>query len=597
MATVLLAPPECRQAARGSRAGAGRSLAAYTGAVLLCALFLTGLLRQGGFCWRVPFGYDRDALSVSTWIKGILDNGWYLHNGRVGAPAGLDMHDYPMTDNLHFLLIKLIGWAAGDYALTYNLFFLLTFPLTACSALWAMRRLGLSHGAALAGGLLYAFLPYHFQRAARGHLMLASYYLIPPMVVVLVWAFQGRLVRRRGLLALAIALVLPAGGVYYAFFACYFLAVAGLAAALRRGRAAPLLHAGTLIGAVVLGALLNLAPTLRYRARHGTSPAAVVRSPGEAEVLGLKVVQLLLPVTDHRLPWLAKVKARYNRACPCGTPNYPGWYDCLSLGVLGSLGFLLLLGRLCRRGGTGDRPLDALAILNVSALLLAGVGGLGMLFALLGGTEVRAYDRISIYIAFFALCAAVAPLDRLLRRRGGLGQRLLAYGTVGVALVLGVLDVTPRGGYGPPAWVAREYAGDADFVRQVEASVPAGSMIFQLPYVSFPECPDPQRMTVYNHLRAYLHSRTLRWSFGGMRGREGDLWCQRVAGLPVPEQVRALAGAGFQGVWVDRFGFADGGAALEAQLAALLGTQPLISINGRLVFYPLRPPDEAKNAS
>ena len=112
-------------------------------------------------------------------------------------------------------------------------------------------------------------------------------------------------------------------------------------------------------------------------------------------------------------------------------------------------------------------------------------------------------------------------------------------------------------------------------------------MIFQLPYFPFPEHPPIFELPDYDHMKAYLHSTSLRWTYGAIKGREGDLWQRSISALPLPEFVESLSFAGFNGIYVDRFGYRDKGAALEAELSKLLGTTPLTSNSGRLAFFPL----------
>jgi phosphoglycerol transferase len=72
---------------------------------------------------------------------------------------------YPAMENFHFVLIKLLSLFTSDHALVINLFYLLTFPLTALTALYFFRHFKFSFGPAVVGSLLYAFLPYHFFRS------------------------------------------------------------------------------------------------------------------------------------------------------------------------------------------------------------------------------------------------------------------------------------------------------------------------------------------------------------------------------------------------------------------------------------------------
>jgi phosphoglycerol transferase len=112
-------------------------------------------------------------------------------------------------------------------------------------------------------------------------------------------------------------------------------------------------------------------------------------------------------------------------------------------------------------------------------------------------------------------------------------------------------------------------------------------MVFQLPYAPFPEPLLVGRMEPYELFRGYLHSRTLRWSYGTMKGRAGDLWQRSVCALPTPDLVRTVALAGFDGIYVNRKGYLDRGMQLEAELRSELGVSPLVSGDGSLSFFDM----------
>ena len=61
---------------------------------------------------------------------------------------------------------------------------------------------------------------------------------------------------------------------------------------------------------------------------------------------------------------------------------------------------------------------------------------------------------------------------------------------------------------------------DAAFVADTEDALGSSASIFRFPYVPFPENPPVVGMTDYDHLRGYVHSDTLHWSYGGAKGRE-----------------------------------------------------------------------------
>jgi phosphoglycerol transferase len=361
--------------------------------------------------------------------------------------------------------------------------------------------------------------------------------------------------------------------------------IAGLAGSLNRKTLRPLTVAVILIGVTCTAVFVNFLPTFVNIYRHGNVGVAE-RNLAGPEIYGLKISQLLLPVTGHRIDYLRQKKELYNKFTNI-TEN-----DAASLGVIGSIGFLALIALLFYRPRrTGNNPCNALltelSILNISAVLLATIGGIGSLFALVVSPAIRSYNRISVFIAFFALFAVAIGADYLYRRQRTSRARLVFCLVAGLVVLGGILDQTTKGFVPEYAWIKEEFRSDHEFVLSIEGSLPAGSMIFQLPYIPFPESPPVNKMVDYDHLRGYLHSRTLRWSYGAMKNREGDLWQQRVTAMPLEEFVQTLCFAGFSGIYIDRNGYEDTGTAMLSELSKLLQVKPLNSPNGRLVFLSL----------
>jgi phosphoglycerol transferase len=590
-----------------------RRLGRFAGESAIALVLSLGILVCLTEMWKVdlsiPFSYYWDGVLTGTLIKGTIDNGWFLYNPYIGVPAGRELFDFPFVDNLHLLFLKLIGSWTGDFAITYNLYFLLCFPLTTLTAFAVLRRLQLGFGPAVVAALLYTFLPYPFWRCAAGHLFLASYYLVPLITLVILWVFRDDLLVLRadpqtGLLrwrifglktwiGILVCLLVSSAGVYYAFFACFFLVVAGLSSGLTRRRVYPLVNAAVMIAAVGIGVLANISPTLWHKWQHGSNPEAVARCPQGAEIHGLKITQLFLPVTEHRWRAFREFKATYNSITPVVNEN-----DWATLGVVGSVGILLLCGRFLYRRTSlqGIKVMDALSILTVAGLLLATIGGFGSLFSFLVSDWIRGYARIVVYLAFFAFFAVAWLLQKLaLQWTPGTKAGWLYVGVLGVILGVGIADQTNRKCKPPFEWAffgnagnfTQAYRRDAAYFRQVEQSLPADAWVFQLPYVPYPEHPPVLGMTDYDHFRGYLHTHTLRWSYGAIRGRDADTWQRQVAALPPEGLVKALAFAGFQGVHVDRAGFADRAADLEAKLTALLPGQRIESDDKRFLFFPL----------
>jgi phosphoglycerol transferase len=252
--------------------------------------------------WRadfnVPFMYFVDSLFYSVAIKGAIEQGWWLHNDSLGAPEGLHYEAYPAIENFQFIVIKLISLFTSNHAKILNLFYLLTFPLTAVTSFYVLRAFKFSFGAALVVSLLYSFLPYHFFQSY--HLMMAAYYLVPLMALVVVWiCLEERLKGRKAIASLVICVIAGSCGVYYPQFFCYLLLVAGVVSWWNRHSLAPLLAALVLTGVVAGAVVINHIPTIIYQRTHGNASMGN-RSVGDVEIMGLKITQLLLPIGGHR---------------------------------------------------------------------------------------------------------------------------------------------------------------------------------------------------------------------------------------------------------------------------------------------------------
>ena len=553
----------------------GEGLGLYAGTAILALLISVWVLDLPHANLRVPFRYGGDALLPALEVKAIVDNGWCLTVPQLGAPSVLQLHDFPpQFDSIHLLAIRWMSVFIHDWALVFNLYFLLGFPLIAVSALAVFRHFGVSRWAAIVASVLYAFLPSRLIKG-QAHLFLDTFFQVPFAILLMLWVCGDlpTLRSRRTVAGFLLALLLGATGLYYAFFSACLLLVAGSWAAVVRRSPRNFLAGVTLAAVIGLTVGVQDIPTAIYRSRNGVNTEVANRLPGESEVYGLRIAQLLLPISGHRVPYLRGLEDRYKMSAPM-----PGEYLSTSLGIVASVGFLVLLGTsllgFVRKAESPSSNLwRPLASLNLSAVLLGTVGGFGSLFALLVSPQIRTYCRLNVFIAFMALFAVVFLVDRLRRSRP-----LLADAIVGAALIVGILDQTAPVHRDP--WTAARYASDRDMVSQIEHEVPAGAMIYELPFGRFPESIDD-----YVLVRPYLHSRSLRWSYPAMRGREGETWARDTAALDPAALLSVLRRSGFAGILIDRDIYQDRGAAIESRLAAMLGRPAEVSRDGNLAFF------------
>jgi phosphoglycerol transferase len=389
---------------------------------------------------------------------------------------------------------------------------------------------------------------------------------------------------------LALCLLIGALGTDYAIFTIALIVVCSLIGVAWVRRPRRLVSPLILCTAIAATLAVQYLPTVIYHARNGPNPVVGKRNPFESELYGLKVAALVLPQPQDRIAPLATIGKAYAAQERDLGPANEDSFD--TLGLIGALGFLGLLalglGAIVRRGPpSGPRSLANRAALATIVAVLAGIaGGFPILFAIFVTPEVRAWNRIAVFIGFFALLAVALVLDRVRSWLARDRRRLAAWGILGAILLFGIYDQTNNGPAFVPAYA--QYAASARstgaLVASIERQLPRGASVWQLPYTGFPETPPHAAELPYDQLVPYLYSHGLKWSGGALLGRPTD-WQARLTKVPLP----GVAAGGFDGILVDRRAYKDAGAAVVRELTHALGPPALASRDRRYTFFDLRP--------
>mgnify|MGYP000567740267 CR=1 FL=1 len=539
------------------------------------------------FSFASPLFYAYDGVFSLGIVKGILENHSIWLNPHLGFPNGYIGYDFPMTESFHVLLIMLLGSIFGhEPIIITNLFYLLSFVLAAWSSLWVLRYYKLSYPLALAGAIVFTFLPYHFYRSTM-HLFLSSYFTIPLWCAVITTIYQtGRIKLHSNnflnvLFILLLSYVLSSTGIYYTFFGCFFLiCVAVIAWSEKRTSAAVI--SLIMITLAIFFTILQLAPSILYHVQHGANPLAAVRSPAQTEIYGLRIAHLLLPPEYSRINFLANISNRYNQIFVSGLNE--SVYS--HLGIISSIGFILLLLMIFipRKFPDNDR-LKLISRLNLLAVLFATTSGFAVLFSFFVTDMIRSVNRISVFIAFFAILMVLYLLQFIISkfRLHFTGRWLISIGL----LTLASADQIDSSSFDNRKNIMPA-ASDKYFVTDIEQNLPRGSAVFQLPYMDFPE-PQviPGTMGTYEPMSLSLYSRDIYWNYGATRGRAIDNWDKATAELPTKAMLVKLKSAGYNGLVVDLNGYSDKGQKLVQELNIELGGIGFTSLDKHYLFYSL----------
>jgi hypothetical protein len=585
----------------------------YVLAVVIATVVATFAMKLWLANWSVPFYYGiGDANLISASFKTVAETGWYEVSHLLGAPGGQYYFDWKEADNLQYMWAGVLDAVFRNPFVAQNVYYVLGFPLAALTGAWFFRVVGLSKVLTIVMAVLFAIAPYHFIRNEQ-HMWYSEYYCVPVGLVLVyrvlaseaIWGrrpdsrFARGIFTGRGAQTIAIFAMLGTASTYFSVFTLFLLGFAGLIALIRthawRRFWGAVGAAAFLVGVV----LVNLAPPTIYSLIHGTNAQAVVRSPLASYTYSLRMSDLLLPMPNDRIGVLATIRAQYEQIF--------GSAEQAALGLIASIGFIaaivvvayLAVSRLRRTPAVRKQEIartDAIAnlsVLTVLGFLISTAGGLSFAVTLFT-SDLRGWNRISIMLALFCLAIVGLLVDsllgRLARKRDWRQKSwYLAWGTTAVVLLgVGYFDQTAPGEAVPRyAAVGTQFSEDANLVSAIQRSVPTGSSILQLPYQRFPETAAVNGVNNSDQLLPYLHSSTLKWSGGGIKGRALVEWQGALARLPVRQLLLSATSAGFSGVLIDTKEYGSAAPAILAGMTGELGAPTTTGEHGRFVFYSL----------
>lgn len=563
----------------------------YAFVVLVIGIFLYRIFAlSGAQLAKYPLEYSGgDGISGLVAVKSMQENGWIYENPRLGAPFGVENYDATTMETFLSAIEQVLVWLTGNWILAYNIFYLSGYFLAGITALYALKQLKIPGKIAAPTAVLYTFLPYHFQRGTN-HMFLGMYFMVPIMVLYLFRIMNGDMIFQKGnkgwftrsnVIRLLTIMIMALTGIYYTFFTCFFLCVVILYCLLNKDDWKKIRQAAFSIGVIIVTLLLAAMPNFIYWMQEGR-PSTLSKGGEGAEIYALKIIQLLLPRQGHRLEILMRVRNLYDSAYPLTNEN-----GTASLGVFMAVGFIILCIVLFIGKRVSDKSnLRIGSILNLSAILFGTVGGYAVVLSFFTGA-IRCYNRFSVFIAMFSLIAIDSVIQMIYEKwfQKKWKNLVFAFCMIGVMLC-GIYDQTGiRDSSIYDVYEAR-FDEDATFVGAIESAEPVGAMIYQMPYMKYPENGAILNMQDYSHMVGYLHSDSLRWSYGAVAGREGDAWLKSVNELSLEKQITVIKEAGFAGIYVDWNAYLeDERAVMEEVLTETVDAEPIVNTSGTKAYY------------
>ncbi|MEI7780401.1 MAG: hypothetical protein WCJ18_00575 [Planctomycetota bacterium] len=479
-----------------------------------------------------------------------------------------------------------------------NLTLLLGHMLAAGIFFFVARFSGCNNLWSFVGGVAYGLSPYMFAQSPH-HSGIEWAWHVPLFTLVWRWVstepgIAPKTLRFRQ--ATVIGFLTGLLNVYYTNILCQ-LTLVGAAIQYLRTRARPaFLAALAVIGAAAIGFAISNLDTWTFKAVYGPNEGALVREYKWLEIYGLKIKDLFIPPVTHHSEMLATFSQAHRQVAPLLDEDGASYQ-----GIVGIACLIWLAGTAVNcmiRGREKDVPIEAWWVLWI--VLMFTTGGLNSLFAATTGfTMFRGGCRYSIVILAITLLWATRRLSAMQAAAETKSDDVATtrLWMAGAVVICGLIfwDQVPR----TPtkellATIDRQVAADREFTEKMEAALPDGAMVFQMPVMEFPESPMPG-VPPYDHFRPYLFSKHLRFSFGTHKGREREKWQPAVQGkffegaaldqqagkIRVNEAnaraaVDELKRLGFSAIYINRNGFPDRGKGIEEALLDLGYSKPPI---------------------
>ncbi len=568
--------------------------------VWLVAASSLGFLSAG---FNNPFGYGgNDDFSITAQTKELLQENWVWNTYRLGAPYGHEALAYPSVclQIPEFLMMKFWGLFTNDVTTVINLQFVFTFALCAVIAYVVLRKMSIGRLLSFVGGALYAINPYIYGRNIVHYCLSACYFI--PLAIYLCYCcyfdsgflkFDKTLICKRSIYVLLMCICISTNGIgYYPFFACFYLCVTALIAFFRNNNIKEMLSALKTIALICSFMMLALLPAFFYRMASGIE-SITSRNPSEMEIYSLKITQLFIPMFSHGISWVQNFINEYNGNMPLVNENVTAY-----LGVIGCVGFtisvLYIFG--FRKNVEIDEDVLFLSRLNLAAVLFMSIGGfISILCVAIHMYELRGFNRISIFISFCSITVLCILAQRyFLDTEHDDSIKKIRWQCIPIIVVLlfGIWEQTPQL-YSDGAGLIvnkRQWDIDEAFINKIESYLQDGDMVYQLPYHKYPEAGIVYAMNDYQLLVGYLHSDSLKWSYGGFKGGEGDQWNEYVSLLDMWTRIDTIISSGFRGIYIESRAYTeDELSELLDSIEEKLGYDPLISADGKLYFYNLYP--------
>ncbi|MDY5806826.1 MAG: hypothetical protein SPM04_04705, partial [Lachnospira sp.] len=320
---------------------------------------------------NIPMSYyGGDDMGVLVNAKQFTEQGWNMTSDRLGAPYTVQYYDFTssMMHNAGLFIMKIFAVITGNAAAAMNLTYLSIFFMAGIISYFVMSSIKINCWVNALASSVFAVSPYMLYRNI-GHIVLTECYFVPLSILICLWIYERDDVlvpdrnffkRKINYVALFFTFLIANNGIaYYPFFTCFIFLVTAISKLLKTGKIRQGLRGVIATVMVCFFIVLSILPGKIYTLINGSNSAAIDRSGFEqAELYGMKIAQLFMPVNGHGI--YDKYINYYNDAAFLVNENSTAY-----LGIIGMIGFIILgLWLFARRDGKDGKLSKRLGYLS-----------------------------------------------------------------------------------------------------------------------------------------------------------------------------------------------------------------------------------------
>lgn len=516
-----------------------------------------------------------------------------MHEYIIGINAGQGLTVFIQSifsSNLEGAFLHRIGMFLcclffDNFGTAVNFYYFFGYILVALGMYLAMRFIYIEPWISACAGLLYTFLPYHYLRG-ESHVFLACFYMVPLACAVIVRLMKKDKKESKTfyIKCFVIAILMGMTDIYYSVFWAIILAftcVYILVNSFDWKRAGFVLCYAFIpfgcIGIVNIPYLMNLISEKSSLTANFVGGSGSERTLNDLLFYGLRVVQLVSPIQNHRLGVLANFRNNLDQYLGADETRM------VTLGLIMSIGFIITVcvvllsidkNEICNK-------LKKYGVLNIFILLVASIGGLNIFVGLLSA-NIRCYNRMSIFIAAFSLMALAELVQHWWTVKNK--NRFIII-VICLLSLIGVWDQTAP-------FSREEYTENwnldhniKDAVQKIDAMSKDNARILMFPIILKNDDARIHDMRNYEQSWPRLYSDNLQWI---MKSKDNEQWLSAMSVLPLTEQLKYFIVEDVDGIWLDENGYsADEFATVKNTLDDVVGEPVVVSETGKQYYYSL----------